>query len=108
MDEKRTSTNGLPPEHPRPTSTDDVECFFSIMRYTIVADFTTKKVMLEWRKVCQEFPKRINPDLPLIITLPHTTVFMKETEIVLTSSNHQNLTPGVNTQEQAAWQAGSR
>ncbi len=61
---RERAQNGLPPEQPRATSTDDVECFFSIMRNTIGANFTTKKVMLEWRMVCQEFSKRINPDLP--------------------------------------------
>ena len=56
--------NGLLPEHPRSSSTDDIECFFSILRNTIGVDFTTKKVMLEWRKICQEFAKRVNPELP--------------------------------------------
>jgi len=61
---RRRAESGLSPEHPRSSSTDDVECFFSILRNTIGTDFTSKKVMLEWRKVCQEFSKRINPELP--------------------------------------------
>lgn len=60
----RRVKDNLPPEHPLASSTDDVECFFSILRNTIGVDFTTKKVMIEWRKVCIEFAKRINPDIP--------------------------------------------
>ena len=51
-------------EHPRASSTDDVECFSSILRNTIGVNFTTRAVMLEWRKVCNEFSKRIYPELP--------------------------------------------
>ena len=58
---RRRVSVGLPPEHPRASSTDDVECFFSILRNTIGVNFTTRAVMLEWRKVCNEFSKRINP-----------------------------------------------
>lgn len=61
---KRRVENSLPPVHPRASSTDDVECFFSILRSTIGSDFTTTKVMIEWQKECLEFAKRINPDLP--------------------------------------------
>ena len=44
----------LPPEHP---STDDVECFFSVLRNTIGTHFTSKSVIIECRKVCHEFSK---------------------------------------------------
>ena len=36
--------NGIPVEHPRSSTTDDVECFFSILRDTVGKDFTLKQV----------------------------------------------------------------
>ena len=51
-------------EHPRASTTDDVECFFSVLRNMIGNHFTCKAVMLEWRKVCLEFSKRLDRDLP--------------------------------------------
>lgn len=36
--------NALPPEHPRASTTDDVECFFSVLRDTVGKDFTLKQV----------------------------------------------------------------
>lgn len=51
-------------EHPRASSTDDVECFFSVMRDTVGKHFTYKDVQYAWRKVCIEFSKRLNPHLP--------------------------------------------
>ena len=56
--------NGFPPEHPRACSTDDIECFFSIIRDLVGKDFTLKQVLYEWRKVCIEYQKRLDPDLP--------------------------------------------
>lgn len=52
-----------PPEHPRASTSDDVECFFSIMRDQIGLNFTIKQVQYAWRKICVEFQKRISPDL---------------------------------------------
>ena len=43
----------LESEHPRAGSTDDVECFFSVLRNTVGTHFTSKSVMVEWRKICQ-------------------------------------------------------
>ena len=34
----------LPPEHPRASTTDDVECFFSVLRDSVGKDFTLKEV----------------------------------------------------------------
>ena len=34
-----------PIEHPRSNTTDDVECFFSILRETVGKDFTFKQVV---------------------------------------------------------------
>ena len=51
----------LPPEHPRASTTDDVECFFRVLRDFVGKDFTLKQVKFAWRKVCVEFQKRLNP-----------------------------------------------
>ena len=48
--------NGLPQEHPRASSTDDVECFFSINRDQVGKHFTYKDA---WRKCCIEFSKHL-------------------------------------------------
>ena len=53
--------NGLPVDHPRRSTTDDVECFFSDM---VGPNFTLKAVQQTWRKVCAEITKRQDPDLP--------------------------------------------
>jgi len=53
----------LAPEHPYASNTDDVECFFSVMRDHVGLNFTVKQVQFTWRKVCLEFQKRINKDL---------------------------------------------
>ena len=55
---------GLPPEHPRASTTDDVECFFSMLRDCVGKHFTVKQVQYEFRKLCLEFMKRTDPDLP--------------------------------------------
>lgn len=38
------TNNNLPSEHPRASTTDDVECFFSILRDMVGKDFTHKEV----------------------------------------------------------------
>ena len=58
------SNMGRTPDHPRASSTDDVECFFSVMRDSIGRNFTTKQVKYGFRKVCAEFTKRMDPNLP--------------------------------------------
>ena len=35
-----SSKNGIPPEHPRTNTTDDVECFFSLLRDNVTCVFT--------------------------------------------------------------------
>ena len=54
----------LPPEHPRSRSTDDVECFFSVLRDSVGADLTVKQVQYSWRCSCIEFSKRNDKNLP--------------------------------------------
>ena len=65
----------IPPEHPRACSTDDVECFFSVLRDILGSDFSLKRVQYAWKRTCLEFSKRVDPDLP-ISHLP-TIGFMK-------------------------------
>ena len=39
-----TRSIGIPPEHPRASTSDDVECFFSVLRDMVGKDFTHKEV----------------------------------------------------------------
>lgn len=78
---RKRSSGSLPPEHPRASTTDDVECFFSVLRNTIGSHFTSKSVLFEWRKVCQEFSKRIDSDLPFFYyTSAHDRFYEGERE----------------------------
>lgn len=52
----------IPPENPRSSTTDDVECFFSVMRDLTSKHFTLREARYTWRKVCIEFMKRLDPD----------------------------------------------
>lgn len=56
---RRNAMEGHPPEHPRASSTDDVECFFSQLRNMVGSHFTVKEVQHAWRKICLEFSKRL-------------------------------------------------
>ena len=68
--------NGRKPEHPRASSTDGVEGFFRVMQYSIGRNFTTKEVKLSFRKICNEFTKRIDPNLPFFYhTSSHTRYY---------------------------------
>ena len=58
------SQQSLNPENPRASNTDNEECFFSVMRDHIGANFTLKQPQFGWHKVCLEFQKRIDADLP--------------------------------------------
>jgi hypothetical protein len=61
---RRCLNDVLGPEHPRSSTSDDVECFFSVMRDMVGANFTVKQAQIAWRKVCIEFEKRIDDTLP--------------------------------------------
>lgn len=61
---REVAQNSLEPEHPRASNTDDVECFFSVLRDHVGLNFTLKQTQFAWRKVCLEFEKRMDPDLP--------------------------------------------
>ena len=72
---------GIHPEHPRASTTDDVECFFSIIRGLIGDHFTAKAVMLEWRKICLEYSKRMDKTLPYYyFTASHERFYETERE----------------------------
>ena len=59
----------LPPEHPRASTMHDVECFFSLLRNMIGKHFTVKDVRFTWRKICKEFAKRLDKNLPYYYSL---------------------------------------
>lgn len=61
---RRCLNGSLGEEHPRSSTTDDVECFFSVMRDMVGTNFTVKQAQVAWRKVCIEFEKRIDDNLP--------------------------------------------
>ena len=50
-------------ENPRASTTDDVECFFSIMRDLTGKHFTLRQAKYTWRKASMEFSKRLDPAL---------------------------------------------
>ena len=41
---KFNSEHSIPPEHPRASTTDDMEYFFSVLRDCVGKDFTLKEV----------------------------------------------------------------
>ena len=57
------AASALQPENPRSSTTDDVECIFSVMRDLTGKHFTLREVQYTWRKVCIEFAKRQDPDI---------------------------------------------
>lgn len=44
---RKHSSGSLPPEHPRASTPDDVECFL-VSSETIGSHFTSKAVLFEW------------------------------------------------------------
>ena len=44
--------NNIPTEHPRASTTDDVECFFSVLRDMVGKDFTHKQVNSKSTYMC--------------------------------------------------------
>ena len=87
---RECATFDFPPEHPRSSTTDDVECFFSVMRDAIGKHFTTKEVQCGFRKLCVEFKKRMNPDLPFYY---HTSSHSRFNEGPLPSFNEPSSKP---------------
>ena len=56
-------------ENPRASTSDDVECLFSMMRDAIGQHFTAKQVQIGFRKVALELEKHLDPELPLHLTI---------------------------------------
>ena len=59
----------LPPEHPRASSTDDVEGIIALFHEVIGVVFDTKEFYDEFPKIMNEFSKKSDPDLLSIIGL---------------------------------------
>ncbi|XP_072044001.1 uncharacterized protein [Amphiura filiformis] len=58
-------TEGKQPEHPRSSTTDDVECFFSLSHRKQHGQHPThKKWKYSWQRLIWEFSNRLDPDLP--------------------------------------------
>ena len=60
---KHNLDHHLPIENPRASTTDDVECFFSVLRDAVGKNFTLKMVKNEMRKVYIEYNKRQDTNL---------------------------------------------
>ena len=54
----------LPPEHPRASSTDDVEAFFAIVHKMMGESFDLKSFFEQYPKLVKEFTKRIDHNTP--------------------------------------------
>ena len=50
-------------ENPRASTTDDVECLFSVMHDLTGKHFTLRQAKNTWRKACFELAKRLDPNL---------------------------------------------
>lgn len=89
---RRNRAMNLPPEHPRSSTTDDVECFFSILRNMIGMHFTVKDVRFAWRKVCIELRKRIGT-FPFTTMCPNMSVSLREIDPPLRCLNNPRHQP---------------
>jgi hypothetical protein len=54
----------LPPEHPRASSTDDVEGFIGVLHALLGPIFDHKTFLDQMPKICSEYYKRMDPNLP--------------------------------------------
>ena len=70
---KEVMNGNQKPEHPRASTTDDVECFFSLIRDNIGHNFTTKQVKFNAHKIYNNLLKCLDPDLPFYYH-PHSIV----------------------------------
>ena len=65
-----------PLEHLRASSTDDVECFFSLISDSIGQNFTIKEAKLGIHKFVGKFSKQADPELPFYYhTSSHTRYY---------------------------------
>lgn len=68
---KEYVARSLPPEHPRASSSDDVEGFISILHDQLGDVFDHKSFLQQQPKIQNEFTKRIDPDLPFFYWTGH-------------------------------------
>lgn len=64
----------LPPEHPKASSTDDVEGIISLFHEVMGDNCYLKQFYDEFPKVMSEFVKRIDPDLSFFYWTGHQTL----------------------------------
>lgn len=89
--QKEYVDRGLPPEHPRSSSSDDVEGLISLLHEIFGPVFDLKQFYNECPKILNEFRKRIDPDLPFFYW---TGAKQRYTEFELPSFNKPS-GPGV-------------
>jgi len=65
----------LPTEHPRASSTDDVEGIISLFNEVMGNTLDLKEFFDEFPKVMSEFEKRIDPDLPFVYWTGHQNCY---------------------------------
>lgn len=70
---KEYKERDLPPEHPRSSTTDDVEEIISLFHEVMGDNFDLKQFFDEFPKVMSEFVKRIDPELPFFYWTGHQT-----------------------------------
>ncbi len=75
---ERIASRGLPPEHPRASSTDDVEGFFSLLHDQLGDVFDHKVFLQQQTKLLSEFTKKIDPDLPFFYWTGHEHRYTSE------------------------------
>ena len=92
---RRNSSKKLPPEHPRASTTDDVECFFSLTRNMIGNHFTVKDIQFGWRKICNEFAKRLDKELPFYYYTSRHERFFEGERPNSTSFKSQKVIPAI-------------
>ena len=69
---------GIPPEHPRASSTDDVEDFFSLLHSHLGDIFDHQTFMQQQPKLLSEFIKMIDPDLSFYYWTGHKHRYTSE------------------------------
>ena len=98
---RRCFSDSLGPEHPHSSTTDDVECFFSVINDMVGANFTVKQAQIAWRKVCIEFEKRIDDSLPFYyFTSAHDKFYEVSRPLFDEPSKHRKNPPRLPRSEQ--------
>ena len=93
------ASKNRPLEHPRASSTDDMECFFSLIRDSIGQNFMIKEAKLGIHKFVGKFSKQADPALPFIIIHHHTLSIMKALTLTLTKQLKERQRRNVSLEE---------